>query len=337
MVEGDDSGGATPGHPVVLGRAAIEDWAFPRSAAGLELVLAHGERLGLTRRVLLAGTGLEAAWGTRPGERPAAVTAAQELRVVRTLQRLRPHGAAALGASYRAATFGALGYALATSRTVLDLVDLFLRYVDLSHAFVVPQARLEGDTVEVVLEGATIPADVRSYLVERDAVAIVRVLRELAPTLDADLVVGPERALLRFPLAGLEVPVTPGDVPVERATAEAWCDALAQARRDLGPATREVRVVIAQRLLDGARAVDVAAHLGWSERTLRRRLGAEGTTHQQQLDAVRSALAAQLLAPPAALEVQEVARRLGYADATTFIRAHRRWTGRTPGRSTTRS
>lgn len=325
----DGAGGGAGTRRVALGEPAADDWSFPRSSAGLELLLVHGERLGLTRRVLLAGTGLETVWGGP--ERPAEVTAAQELRVVRTLQRLRPAGGAALGHAYRAATFGALGYALATSRTVLDLLELFLRYLDLSHAFVLPRPRLEGEDVVVILDGGGIPADVRGFLVARDATAIAGVLGELAPGVGATLVIGPDQALLRFPAADLDAAVAGAGAPVERATAEALCRGLAQIRRESGPVAREVRVVVTQRLLDGAPAADVAAHLGWSERTLRRRLAAEGTAYQELLDAVRAAVAASLLAAPASLPVQEVARRLGYADATTFIRAHRRWTGRTPG------
>jgi AraC-like DNA-binding protein len=43
---------------------------------------------------------------------------------------------------------------------------------------------------------------------------------------------------------------------------------------------------------------------------------------------VRSGLAVGLLATD--LSLDEVALRLGYAEASSFIHAHRRWTGRTP-------
>ncbi|GAA4114184.1 AraC family transcriptional regulator [Nocardioides fonticola] len=301
---------------------------FPRSVEGVALLVAFGVEEGIGLGDLLDGTGLLETW-TSPDLRPGEVTAAQELRVIRNLHARRPHAGAAVGARYRAATFGAFGYALATSRTLFDLADLTLRYLDLSHVFTLPRTTARDDAVEVVVDGAHVPADVRTFVVARDATAIACVLRELVPDVRARLTVGPGEALLRFPAADLALPLRDAGA-LDRDTAESLCRDLASRRRRAGDAEREVRVVLAQLLPDGAPAAAVAAALGWSERTLRRRLAAEGVAYQALLDDVRADLAGALLAPPLALPVQEVARRLGYADATTFIRAHRRWTGRTP-------
>lgn len=301
---------------------------FPRSIEGVALLVAYGTEDGLGVAELLAGTGLLDTWAS-PDLRPAEVTAAQELRVLRNLHRRRPHAGSAIGARYRAATFGGFGYALATCRTLADLADLTLRYLDLSHVFTVPRTTTVGDRVEVVVDGVGVPADVRGFVVARDATAIAGVLRELVPDVRARLNLAGDQALLTFPVADLSLPVR-GAGALDRDTAESLCRDLASRRRRAGDAEREVRVVLAQLLPDGAPAAAVAAALGWSERTLRRRLTAEGVGYQALLDDVRADLAAALLAPPLTLPVHEVARRLGYADATTFIRAHRRWTGRTP-------
>jgi AraC-like DNA-binding protein len=54
-----------------------------------------------------------------------------------------------------------------------------------------------------------------------------------------------------------------------------------------------------------------------------------GTSYRALLDEVRRALAEELLvATP--LSVDDVAIRLGYAEATPFIYAFKRWTGVTP-------
>jgi AraC-like DNA-binding protein len=74
----------------------------------------------------------------------------------------------------------------------------------------------------------------------------------------------------------------------------------------------------------------VADRLGVSERTLRRRLAGEGTSYQRLLDEVRASLADELIGT-GRLSVEEIAVRLGYAEASSFIAAHRRWTGETPG------
>jgi AraC-like DNA-binding protein len=66
-----------------------------------------------------------------------------------------------------------------------------------------------------------------------------------------------------------------------------------------------------------------------AERTLRRQLAAEGTSYQRLLDEVRVSLADRLLGT-GTLTVTQVAQRLGYAEAASFIHAHRRWHGVTP-------
>ena len=74
---------------------------------------------------------------------------------------------------------------------------------------------------------------------------------------------------------------------------------------------------------------DVAAGIGLSTRTLRRRLAAEGASYQGVLDEVRESLAERMLAT-GRLTVEDVAQRLGYAEASSFIHAFRRWKGTTP-------
>ncbi|MDT7835554.1 AraC family transcriptional regulator [Aquabacterium sp. OR-4] len=74
----------------------------------------------------------------------------------------------------------------------------------------------------------------------------------------------------------------------------------------------------------------LAAALGLSPATLRRRLADEGATWQQLKDAVRRELALQHLAE-GRLTVDEIASRLGFEDASTFYRAFRKWTGVAPG------
>ena len=65
------------------------------------------------------------------------------------------------------------------------------------------------------------------------------------------------------------------------------------------------------------------------ERTLNRRLRSEGTTFHRQLDAVRHEVSLQLLSNTA-MRLAEIAATLGYADASAFVRAFRRWSGTTP-------
>jgi AraC-like DNA-binding protein len=73
----------------------------------------------------------------------------------------------------------------------------------------------------------------------------------------------------------------------------------------------------------------IATRLGFTPRTLQRRLEDEGLTFQRVLEDLRQDLARQYLLG-SQLSITEISGLLAYTDATAFGRAFRRWTGRTP-------
>ncbi|MBL1234559.1 MAG: AraC family transcriptional regulator ligand-binding domain-containing protein [Rhodobiaceae bacterium] len=75
---------------------------------------------------------------------------------------------------------------------------------------------------------------------------------------------------------------------------------------------------------------EVSTELGFSQRTLRRRLSEEGTNFQNLLDEVRNFLATEYLSGTD-LSVEAVAAALGYANHTNFRRAFIKWNQTTPG------
>lgn len=306
---------------MLLEAPSVGDWDYPRAVAGLALLLEHGRSGGMTDDVLLSGTGLTSA-GL---ETAVEVTAAQELRVVRNLRAGLGEVGAAVGRRYRAGTFGVLGYALLASPTVGAAMNVALRFLDLSHAFALPRVALDGDRVRIVVDGTGLPADVRRFLVERDAAAIRTVLGEVGGLAPRSQARG-DAIVLTLDAADLDRPLSHSD-PAALAVGEEICRTVVARRRERPGLAGEVRVLITQRLSTGAPMPVVAAAAGLSERTLRRRLADEGTSYQRLLDEVRETLALELLG---SLPVQDVAVRLGYAEASSFILAFRRWTGRTP-------
>ena len=72
-----------------------------------------------------------------------------------------------------------------------------------------------------------------------------------------------------------------------------------------------------------------ARDLGMSGRSLRRRLAAESTSYRALVRAILETHADHMLRDPK-WSIQETAHALGFADAATFHRAFKRWTGRTP-------
>ena len=80
----------------------------------------------------------------------------------------------------------------------------------------------------------------------------------------------------------------------------------------------------------GQVSVECAARaLGLSPRSLQRRLAALGTSYERQLDDWRHRSAWQALVG-GETPIQTIARSLGYADASHFIRAFHRWEGSAP-------
>ena len=78
-----------------------------------------------------------------------------------------------------------------------------------------------------------------------------------------------------------------------------------------------------------AQAKTIATKLGLSERTLARRLTAEGLSFGEILDSMRRDLATYYLEDPN-LQVSQIAWLLGFQQPSAFSHACRRWTGKSP-------
>ncbi len=93
-----------------------------------------------------------------------------------------------------------------------------------------------------------------------------------------------------------------------------------------------------RQLLAGKRPTlqDVAQELGLSARTLQRRLTDSGITFQQVVEETRRELARHYL-KQRAVELNEAAFLLGFADANSFFRAFQNWEGTSPGEWRTRA
>lgn len=99
-----------------------------------------------------------------------------------------------------------------------------------------------------------------------------------------------------------------------------------------GDALSDLRLWLRQRLGSSLpRRAEAARALGVSERTLARRLAARGQTYSALLDEVRRELALQAVRE-GQRPLADIAQSLGFAEASTFYRAFRRWTGMPPVR-----
>lgn len=331
-----------------LAEPVVRHWDFPRGNASVCLLARFGTEHGVPERRLLAGSGLTSAQLADPG---ALVDAHQELQVVRNLAAELPEAGLAVGSEYHATTFGIFGFAFISSPTIRDAVNLALRYLDLSFTFSIPRATLVAGQVHLELDDSALPPDVSRFLVERDLTAIHTVIGELLPTgvpltslgfrfAEPSTVDDFERIfglrarfgrtanLATFDATYLDRPL-PQANPQTVAVCEAQCRELVSRRRTRAGIAHDVRERLTRIGAIAGGMPGVARELNMSTRTLRRKLEESGTSFRALLDEVREALAEELLTT-GALSIEDVAVRLGYAEASSFIHAFKRWKGITP-------
>lgn len=332
----------------------VSHWDFARNIASVALMVAFGRENGLTAAEVLAGCGLSEA---DLHEHDRMVTGRQELAVATNLvNRLGTPAdlGVRVGRGYYVGSFGIFGFACLTSSTLGDAVRFAARYYELSYGFCLPTVTVAGPVVALRLDLPDLTGPVAEFLTRRDLAAIARVMGELLgspiPFTSIDFAgpapaSGDAAARAAFGVTpGYEAPATVARWPVglldnrlpqaselSKAMCEQQCHQLLERRRQRTGVARQVRERLAS--IDGGphTIAAVARQLAMSERTLRRRLAAENTTFRELVEEVHRVLAEELLAT-GALSVEDVALRLGYAEATSFIAAYKRWTGTTPAR-----
>lgn len=320
-----------------------------RSAASALLLVRLGEERGLPAAELLAGTGLALPDLLRPG---AEVESEVELAVAANLVAADPDPALGLdaGTRYHLTTYGIWGFALASSPTVRSALEVGLRFADLSFAFCRFSFEETDSELLLSLDPHDVPEPVRAFVVTRDLAGLrtiaaeltggaVRLSRVVLPTerpADVDRHVqvlgvepdfGGTAALAALDPAVLDLPLPQAD-ELAAATTEAQCRELLERRRRRSGAAGAVRDLLVARPSSMPGIGEVASALSLSERTLRRRLAEEGTSFRALVDEVREALAEELLG--AGLGVEQVARRLGYAETASLTHAFTRWKGASP-------
>lgn len=163
-------------------RAPIEtsphaSWNFRRGNGSVRILVQLGQEHGLTIDQILQGSSLtQASLDDLKGE----IEATDELTVIANLVRLLPHvpglGIEA-GARYRLTTYGIWGYALISSPTLLSAAQTALRYLNLTYAFTHISMQTANGVTAFTLGDLEVPAEVRRFVVERDAVGL-RVLQK---------------------------------------------------------------------------------------------------------------------------------------------------------------
>lgn len=330
---------------------ANPDHRAVRGTGSAALLCALAAEHGLPPARALAGTGIDEAALRDPA---AEISAAQELQLVGALTaHLPPEAGLAAGVRYRLTTYGIWGFALLSSRTIRESHQVGMRFLDLSYALTRVSAQ-EGDgELALRFDDVELPEPVRRFVLLRDSSAAVQIWREALGQAVVPLrvelrmpepldmvpyeaafglrpVFGSPRSVVVFDGQLLDCPLPQAD-PLTAALCEAQCLELLERRQSSQGTSGRVRDLLLHEPWRMPGQVEIAAGLHMSVRTLRRRLGEEGTSFRAVVEQTREHLAEELLAT-AGLTVEQVAMRLGYAEASSFVHAFRRWKGVSPRR-----
>lgn len=318
--------------------------------AYLRLLQAVLERQGVASAPLLAAAGISA---VELESDAAGIDAPRLQRLADDALRVsgRPWLGLELGAAAQVLSHGPLGLAAAASGSLRQALDLIARFLALrapllrlrvteGQGGVALELRvqgLSGEAARFVLEAALVMLEqLLAALCARDFAAARIELPWPAPPWARHY---PSflRARLSFEarLARLLLPSALADASVLSADPQALAFARAECERRLGEGApgRELLAALRRRLLrcEGGYpdAAEVAAEFGFSLRSFHRALQQEGTRWRALLDESRRERACALLRD-SHLPVEQIALRLGYAEASNFSRCFRRWCGMSP-------
>jgi AraC-like DNA-binding protein len=310
---------------------------------------------GVSTADVLTGTGICADDLDEP---EAVITAWDEIVAVRRLLARLPDDVGVgvdVGSRFKLTHAGLLGFAAMSCATLREMFDIDMRYFSLTMLHI--DLKLFDGAQDCVLELDVdhLPADVRRFFIERDLAAIVSTIGAFAyevveryadkvtaeVSLDKDVLsplltlvpvenISFERAhtRLHFPRAMFDEPLPQADAhTLELCMAQ--CDVLMQRNERRRGITAVVRSKLFRKSGGFPTLPEVAAELDVHPRTLRRQLAEEGTSFRALLNEARSTLAVDLLCN-VGLNVEEVSKRLGYTDTSTFCHAFKRWHGVPP-------
>ncbi len=330
----------------------MHPWPRHRQSISARLLAGYAAELGVPSGICLRGTGLTSAILANP---EAEIDAEQELRVVTNLIRARGGYVPALGLEagqrYHLTAYGVWGFAIISSPTLRAAIDLGLRYLDLTFAFVRVRFEENGAEARLIMEERAIPPACRQFLLERDMAALVTLMRDVfnfAPPLGAVRFrhaapadpspyeqtfgvaprFGQTENSVSFPAAFLDTAIPQTDTPLA-SDCESQCRELLARRQARSGISGRVRDLLLQQPHNMPDMEAVATALCMSSRTLRRQLTHENVSFRQLVDEVRIALAEELLDIPG-MTMEAISGRLGYSEVSNFLHAFKRCTGQTP-------
>jgi AraC-like DNA-binding protein len=257
------------------------------------------------------------------------------------------------GQEFQFTVFGVWGLGVVSSATCRDAIAFALRFLSLTHAFTAITFDEQSGHGVLSFEEPDLPEGVRAFVVARDMMAAALLLRD---AVGQDLAVArvaakasPKEAAgaqLPFPFgAAIETGASANQIVLPRRVLDqslpranpvtaAMCEVMCRQRLDqqirglqTGALSLRYRNTEADRAPTSIGAFARLANV--SERTLKRRLKAEGTSFRALSADSRRAMAETLLSDDR-LSTADIAEKLGFSDLSSFSQAFKRWVGVAP-------
>lgn len=262
-----------------------------------------------------------------------------------------------LGAQFTLAGYGAFSMLLLSCATPLDAIQTAIKFQKLTYLYGELELLFEQERSALCYRPHHMPPSVERFLIDRDVAGTYRLVRDIQSYLNFEL----ELDELWLPYAKpktIKVHQQIFDCPIQfnkpevrfyitnapfnrqlpSASQAGYELYKTQCEKTLGELQKEeedLHSVIRAHLnlfhYDFPTAAQVAKTLGYSERTLRRRLAEADISFQQIADEVKFFKAKSYLLESSE-SVEAVAIKLGYKEAASFIRAFQRWSGETPAK-----
>lgn len=313
--------------------------------------LALMEQLGFSAKDCLRNCGISLA---EIEKEDCQFGAEQEFQFYRNILQLseNPMIGLDLGQAFKAESYGLLGYAMISARSMSEVLSLASDFSALTYSHFHLSAFNDGTYGGMRFESLhPIPDDLLQIYSDRDLQAALEINTLASPqTLSIPRITvmhdnpqlteeyqaawncnnikfGQETNQVWFDAQQLETPLPQADAMTSGFCRE-QCEKLLFRLSRQSTFVNQVRECLVSQPGNFRDLATVAASLGLSARTLRRRLNDEGHSFQQLNNEIRLQLANDYLL--AGMAIERVSELLGYSEPSNFSHAFKRWCGESP-------
>jgi AraC-like DNA-binding protein len=325
------------------------DPSLPRGPESARLLLDFAAKRNVSPHVCLQRTGLAA---QDLDQASPEIATYQEVRIIENLVSSVPDAELGLqiGAKYPIRIFGIYGFAMLSAPTMREIVEMAVRYQDLSFTLARASIAREASLTHLDLDASHLPHAIRAFVIDHAIGTVVGSWNEIdrtaptpqiqLPTSRSNLIDSYRRTLRLTPrFHGQRCRLTFLDRDLDRrrigidhrafAHCERECLALLRERQARSGIAGMIRARLERAPGPPPSMEQIATELHLSIRSLRRTLSSEGTSYRNLARGTRQDQAASML--QTGCSVAEIADRLGYNDPAAFVNAYKRWHGIPPG------